>query len=43
LGIAGEGRARGVVIAKGCEHFIQVDGPGFVAEEIGVILERLAW
>jgi pimeloyl-ACP methyl ester carboxylesterase len=34
---------RGVVIAKGCGHFIQVDDPVFVAEEIEKMVGRLGW
>ncbi|KAF1983097.1 hypothetical protein K402DRAFT_383605 [Aulographum hederae CBS 113979] len=34
LGITGEERTRGVVVAKGCGHFIQRDDPDFVVGEI---------
>ncbi|KAG4028720.1 hypothetical protein MFRU_019g00140 [Monilinia fructicola] len=39
--VTDEGRCEGTKIAKGCGHFIQTDGPEFVAEEIRAILEKL--
>jgi pimeloyl-ACP methyl ester carboxylesterase len=41
--VTDEGRCDGVVIAKGCGHFIQMDKPAFVAEEIVKMLEKLGW
>lgn len=32
-----------VVIASGCGHFIQKDGPNFVAKEVMEMLEKLKW
>lgn len=36
-----EGRCEGVVIARGCGHFIQQDDPAFVAGEILKMLKRI--
>jgi pimeloyl-ACP methyl ester carboxylesterase len=34
-------RAIGVITAVGCGHFIQRDGPAFVADELGSLLDRV--
>ncbi|KAG9233755.1 Alpha/Beta hydrolase protein [Amylocarpus encephaloides] len=36
-------RSRGVVIAEGCGHFIQMDNPEFVAEGILKMMGKLGW
>ncbi|KAF5876529.1 putative prolyl aminopeptidase protein [Botrytis fragariae] len=41
VSITDEDRCEGVKIASGCGHFIQIDDPDFLAEEIKVILEKL--
>ncbi|KAI9643454.1 hypothetical protein NHQ30_008073 [Ciborinia camelliae] len=41
VSITDKERCEGVKIAKGCGHFIQMDDPEFVAEEIRIILEKL--
>jgi pimeloyl-ACP methyl ester carboxylesterase len=41
--LTGDENAREVVIAKGCGHFIQVDDPKFVADEILKMIERVGW
>ena len=41
--ITDEGKCDGVVIAKGCGHFIQTDNPSFVAEEVTKMLRKLSW
>ncbi len=33
----------GVVIGKGCGHFIQKDDPSFVATEVTKLMEKLRW
>ncbi|TVY20023.1 hypothetical protein LARI1_G000982 [Lachnellula arida] len=33
----------GVVIAPGCAHFIQKDGPGFLAQEVMSMIKKLGW
>ncbi|TVY46643.1 hypothetical protein LOCC1_G001608 [Lachnellula occidentalis] len=33
----------GVAIAPKCGHFIQMDGPGFVAQEVISMLQKLGW
>lgn len=40
-GITDAERAIGVINAVGCGHFIQRDGPGFVADELGSLLDRV--
>ncbi|KAH7369929.1 Alpha/Beta hydrolase protein [Rhexocercosporidium sp. MPI-PUGE-AT-0058] len=42
-GITDEGKCKGVVIAKGCGHFIQKDSPEFVAQEISDMIKELGW
>ncbi|KAF2277046.1 uncharacterized protein EI97DRAFT_353650, partial [Westerdykella ornata] len=39
--ITDEDRAIGPIIAVGCGHFIQKDGPQFVAEELAGLLDRV--
>lgn len=34
-------RVEGPVIAKRCGHFIQKDSPAFVAEQLGLLMDRL--
>lgn len=41
--ITDEEKCDGVVIAKGCGHFIQMDDPSFVAEEVVKMLSKLGW
>ncbi|KAB8293140.1 hypothetical protein EYC80_007491 [Monilinia laxa] len=41
VSITDEERCEGTKIANGCGHFIQIDDPEFVAEEIRTILEKL--
>ncbi|TGO68632.1 hypothetical protein BOTNAR_0022g00400 [Botryotinia narcissicola] len=41
VSITDEDRCEGVKIASGCGHFIQIDDPDLVAEEIKVILKKL--
>ncbi|TEY85284.1 hypothetical protein BOTCAL_0014g00130 [Botryotinia calthae] len=41
VSITDEDRCEGVKIASGCGHFIQIDDPDLVAEEIKVTLEKL--
>ncbi|TGO18737.1 hypothetical protein BTUL_0008g01220 [Botrytis tulipae] len=41
VSITDEDRCEGVRIASGCGHFIQIDDPDLVAEEIKVILKKL--
>ncbi|KAL2072314.1 hypothetical protein VTL71DRAFT_11657 [Oculimacula yallundae] len=36
-------KCKGVVIAKGCGHFIQKDDPGFVAQVISGMIKELSW
>lgn len=36
-----EGRAIGPIVAVGCGHFIQKDGPGFVSDELVSLLDRV--
>ncbi|ORX96434.1 Alpha/Beta hydrolase protein [Clohesyomyces aquaticus] len=38
--ITSEGKAIGPIVAIGCGHFVQRDGPGFVAGEMGALLDR---
>ncbi|KAF2657239.1 hypothetical protein K491DRAFT_342024 [Lophiostoma macrostomum CBS 122681] len=39
--ITDEGRAIGPLIAVGCGHFVQRDGPGFVSDEVVSLLDRV--
>jgi hypothetical protein len=39
--ITDEGRAIGPIVAVGCGHFIQKDGPGFVSDELVSLLDRI--
>ncbi|KAF2126224.1 hypothetical protein P153DRAFT_388967 [Dothidotthia symphoricarpi CBS 119687] len=39
--ITDEGRAIGPIVAVGCGHFIQRDGPGFVSDEMVSLLDRV--
>ncbi|KAF1961596.1 hypothetical protein CC80DRAFT_194546 [Byssothecium circinans] len=41
VGITDEGRAIGPIIAVGCGHFVQKDGPGFVSDELVSLLDRV--
>jgi len=41
--ITDEGRCGGVKIAKGCGHFIQSDGPDFVAGEVMSLMQKQGW
>ncbi|QSZ32018.1 hypothetical protein DSL72_001587 [Monilinia vaccinii-corymbosi] len=41
VSVTDEERCEGVKIANGCGHFIQIDDPEFVADEIRTILEKL--
>jgi hypothetical protein len=41
--ITDDDRCDGVVIAKGCGHFIQKDDPSFVATEVAKLMEKLRW
>lgn len=41
VNITDEDRAIGPIIALGCGHFIQKDGPQFVAEELASLLDRV--
>lgn len=36
-----DGRAIGPIVAVGCGHFIQKDGPGFVSDELVSLLDRV--
>jgi hypothetical protein len=38
-----EDKCDGVVIAKGCGHFIQKDDPSFVAKEVESMIVKLGW
>jgi pimeloyl-ACP methyl ester carboxylesterase len=39
--ITDEGRSIGPIVAVGCGHFIQRDGPGFVSDELVSLLDRV--
>ncbi|KAH7379409.1 hypothetical protein DE146DRAFT_317715 [Phaeosphaeria sp. MPI-PUGE-AT-0046c] len=39
--ITDEGRCIGPIVAVGCGHFIQRDGPGFVSDELVSLLDRV--
>jgi pimeloyl-ACP methyl ester carboxylesterase len=41
VGITDEGKAIGPIIAVGCGHFVQKDGPGFVSDELVSLLDRV--
>ncbi|KAH9213030.1 Alpha/Beta hydrolase protein [Leptodontidium sp. 2 PMI_412] len=41
--ITDEGKCKGVVIARGCGHFIQKDNPEFVAQQISGMITELGW
>jgi len=41
--ITNEGRCDGVVIAKGCGHFIQENDPSFVARGVESMIKKVAW
>ncbi|KAF2015434.1 hypothetical protein BU24DRAFT_461680 [Aaosphaeria arxii CBS 175.79] len=41
VGITHPQRAIGPIIAVGCGHFVQKDGPGFVADEMVSLLDRM--
>ncbi|PVH75999.1 hypothetical protein DL98DRAFT_562158 [Cadophora sp. DSE1049] len=41
--ITDEGKSKGVVIARGCGHFIQKDDPEFVAKQISSMVKELEW
>jgi hypothetical protein len=41
--ITDEDKCDGVVIAKGCGHFIQKDDPRIVAKEVQSMIEKLGW
>jgi pimeloyl-ACP methyl ester carboxylesterase len=39
--ITDDGKAIGPIVAVGCGHFIQQDGPGFVSDELVSLLDRV--
>jgi hypothetical protein len=41
--ITEEGRCEGVLIAKGCGHFIQADDPGLVVGEVLKLMGKMGW